>query len=336
MISAGCTCIKMSRTVRFRYFFIILSSLLIHLITLAGYAHANPGDEWIYGADSPVTDTHPAGQSQPDISGNIAVWSDGRPGGGAGNPARIFFKDLNNNDAEVPLVIEPGNGQSTDSQKAPAISGNLVVWLQGYPSQIHYMFLGEGCPGMAGCERTLSISGARPVRLAVSGHRIVWEDQRAGFWQADIYMYDLDNPSLGAQPVSTASSTQTQPAIDGDWVVWVDNRGGTYVNGNPTRNDIYARNVVTGEERPLTTDHQSALEQSPRISGNRVVWNINSGFNATTGGIVLYDLSSGRTRTIFDDRGIDCEPDIEGDKIVWAHRHDGTSGYEVRLHFSLA
>lgn len=150
MHKTGCSGFSITRLVRRAFLFFALASIFLLVSDTASASATNPGDEWVFGADSPVTVTHPAGQQQPDISGNIAVWSDSRPGGGAGNPARIFFKDLTNSDAEVPLVLLPGNGQSTDSQTQPAISGNLVVWSQGFPSQIHYMFLGEGCPGTAG------------------------------------------------------------------------------------------------------------------------------------------------------------------------------------------
>ncbi len=239
-----------------------------------------------------------------------------------GNPARIFYKDLSTNSAEQPLVQTPGNGQAFDGQIGPAISGNLVVWLQPAeysfsPYQIHYMFLGGGCPGASGCDQLLSTPGAVPEYLSVSGHRIVWQDTRNGFGQSDIYMFDLDNPSLGAQPVVTTAGDDSIPSIDGDWITW-----GHYDNynlGTPAIANIMAMNIVTGEVRQIATGGGSGnVPESPSISGTKISWWVNgpTGYYAMDDRVFVYDLATGQTQTIpGSDHALAVR--INGNIVVW-------------------
>ncbi len=112
---------------------LLLGGILI-IIWCAPAVWAASEDDYILGAAAPLTQTHEGPQQIPDISGSIAVWSDPRPGGGMGNPARIFFKDLAGSATEQPLVQVPGRGATIDGQVNPVISGNLVAWLAGADS----------------------------------------------------------------------------------------------------------------------------------------------------------------------------------------------------------
>ncbi len=282
-----------------------LAWLLSFCLLPSARATGAPGDEYVFGADTPVTLTHTASEQSPDVSGSIAVWTDLRPTTEWKHPSRIFIRDLSKDEQERPLVDAPDKYQSNQ-----AIDGNLVVWLQ--EGNIHYMFLGDGCPGAAGCDRTLQLPGAAPGNLALSGHRIVWQDTRAGSLQAHIYMYDLDNP--GEQVVCATDTRQILPAIDGDWVVWLD-----YSPGTPLTPcvDIHARNVVTREDRRITTDCGAVFEEFPRISGATIVWDAGGGLSYPSTAILTYNLVSGETRRIATGGFLNARPDIFRDKIVW-------------------
>ena len=83
--------------------------------------------------------------------------------------------------------------------------------------------------------------------LDIQGDRIVWADNRneageteywnySGNW--DIYMYDLST-SRETQ-ITGNNSTQLNPVISGDKIVWQDNRNGNW--------DIYMYDLSTSKE----------------------------------------------------------------------------------------
>ena len=282
----------------------------------------NPAEAYVFGADSPIT-TDPDFQDNSAIDGNIVIWPDGRDGPNGERWQRIFFKDLNQPDQpEQPVVPDEFSGSYKWGQGYTDIGGGLVVWQQqvstptgGVGYQIFYSYLGSGAL------QALSPVSYTQIYPSVSGTRVVWQDERAGSWETDIYMYDL---ATGVEtPVCTESSKQERPDIDGDWAVWVDNRGGTYVGGSPTKNDIYAKNVVTGEERRLTFDENDVVQGSPAISGNRIV------YSGNYGGVWLYDLATGQTRQLSGEGG---SPDINGDKVVWRTSAAGGANRQVWLY----
>ena len=71
---------------------------------------------------------------------------------------------------------------------------------------------------------TVQITSGPAARrfAAISGERVVWEDERNG--NADIYLFDL---STGEEIQLTSDpATQADPAISGNRVVWEDFRSG--------------------------------------------------------------------------------------------------------------
>ncbi len=103
-----------------------------------------------------------------------------------------------------------------------------------------------------------------------------------------------DNPYLQAAPV-----------IDGDLVVWVDLR-----NGNK---DLYARDLATGLERPITTGAQ--VQQSARIDGSLIAYE-NWG---STLEIRVHDAATGADRQVTPSLvpGSESQPDVSGQRVVY-------------------
>ena len=68
------------------------------------------------------------------------------------------------------------------------------------------------------------------------------------------------------QRITSNNEDQEASAIDGNTIVWQDNRHGNW--------DIYSRTInpdgTLGEERRVTDD--SASQYTPAISGNIIVW----------------------------------------------------------------
>lgn len=102
----------------------------------------------------------------------------------------------------------------------------------------------------------------------------------------------------------------------------------------PTGDESLAREEA-GVDRQITSD--PAIQTSPDISGDRVVWQEHRDGQSD---VFLHDLGTGETRRLTDDSADQIAPRISGDRVVWEdHRHAGrdvyaldvTGGAEVRL-----
>lgn len=293
------------RSVSTVLFLLLLTGALLLGIT-PGSALAGPGDLWVLGADSPVT-SDPYYQQQPDIDGSMALWTDCGSGGGC----YIMVKDLDSS-APAEQLAPMRKGQDNAH-----MDGGVAVWEQlvnaasgGITFQVYHLRPGSTQP------LPLSPGRGRQGNPAISRGRVVWEDQRAGSKQTDIYMYDLET---GVEsPVCTESSRQQQPDIAGDWVIWVDNRGGSYNYGRATRNDIYAKNIATGEERRITTDADETIQGNPAIGRDELTGDYFAVFEGD--GIWLYDFQTSETTKIAMNGS---HADMDGHIAVWISRETG-------------
>lgn len=302
-------------------------------------AQASSGDEHVIGADSPVSQASPNNQFNPVIGGTVVFWQDTRPVEGLQNFTRLFYRDLSRPETPEQLLTPEKSYFSGryKGQYNPSAAGSLVAWEEvvttasgGRSFQPRFIDMNE-CPGLSGCPiHQIPIQQAdHPLPAAANG-RIVWEDSRAGYWESDIYMYDI---AMGTVvPVSVEPGKQATPDVDGDWVVWLDNRGGTYVNGKPTRNDIFAKNIVTGQEVRVTADEGQVLQGIPRINGNLIVYSEETADSSRREDINVYDLSTGMERTLYSGEGIDRRPNIEGNLVVWEACKDGIDRCRIWLH----
>lgn len=295
-----------------------------------------PGDALVIGADSQV-DASTYAQSDPVLCGNLVVWKDSRPVAGLQRFSRLFFKDLGGGEASGSLLTPDGpfSGRYKSQSNADAwgegsdISTYLVVWENqvetasgGLSSQVYYTHPGEAEA------RPLSPGESEQRLPAVSGERVVWEDDRSGSSQTDVYMYDLGSGT--ETPVSTAAGKQMGPDIDGDWVVWVSND--EYVNGSPRVNDIFARNMVSGELRQVTSDGGQVFQESPAIDGNLVVFRQGYIGQPDMVGIFIYDLDRPEEEPwrITSDEG--RNPDIDGGRVVWQSSTRGGTAVKLMLY----
>ena len=83
----------------------------------------------------------------------------------------------------------------------------------------------------------------------ISGSWIVWEDYRNG--NADIYAYNLVTET--ELPIAAGSAAQRYPRVNGNLVVWLDDRNWDGV-GEWNEYDIYGYNLDIQQEFPVTTD----------------------------------------------------------------------------------
>ena len=217
-------------------------------------------------------------------------------------------------------------------KSAVALTADYVAWvdqrrqipLPGYPTQV---FSGDVFVRNrhTGEERRITAAPATRRGLAISGPRLVWQDNRNGLPEDrrqdfDIYAYDLERDV--EIPVAVMPGQQRAPAIHGDMVVWSDNRnrpedaptneGCSNCPDNPF--DIYSYNLKTGEERPLT--QTSGYNGRPSIHGQRVTWQQFQERNESA--IVLLDLETGEQTIIGEGGRGGSSPLISEDYVVWA------------------
>ena len=154
--------------------------------------------------------------------------------------------------------------------------------------------------------------------LNVSERLLVWCSWPLG-GDANIVGYDLSTGETLA--ICDAAADQDSPSVDGDTVVWLDNRGASvyYVRGE---------NLATGRDYVISDRGRSAF--SPAVAGDVVVWVQKSGGDGSIRG---RNLQSDREFVIAAldlpaDEISEVSVDMSGDIAVW---HDGRSIRAMRL-----
>lgn len=304
-----------------------------------GAAMADPGDRWVLGADAPVASERGYTQYRPVAAGDFVFWEDNRPGAGPQTFTRIFYRDLADPDGiERPLT--PGTDYFKNLKKGqsdPAVSGTLVAWGEAVPSatggrayEIRYLDFADGCLDRGDCVvRSVPLVSVTELQPVVSGPVIVWQDERAGAAESDIYMFDTRTGMI--IPVCNEPGRQQDPDIDGEWVAWIDNRGGEVIYGRATRNDLYIKNIVTGEERQVTSDEDDGLQEAPAVSGNTVVYSEDRK-SSSRSDIMVYQIDAGVSGVLYRGDGFDLRPDIDGSLVVWEACPSGISTCGVWMH----
>ena len=127
-----------------------------------------------------------------------------------------------------------------------------------------------------------------------------------------ILAQNVDNTQIQTTktPITTDPSDQSDPAIYGDRIVWVDYRNDNY--------DIYMYDLSTDTEIPITTDPSS--QWYPAIYGDRIVW---EDYRNGNWDIYMYDLSTDTETQITTDPWDQWDPAIYGDRIVWIDDRNG-------------
>lgn len=163
------------------------------------------------------------------------------------------------------------------------------------------------------------------IKSAIHGENIVWEDYRDdpfGTWaspgnrNSNIYLYNLEEEQT--YQVTTNTSSQINPDIWENFVVWED-----YRNGNA---DIYYTDISplfrgkNIEIKQLTDDTTDQIK--PKIHSGMVVWEDYS--ENHYGDIYLYniidDIGPHRLNTRDEENNLvpHRNPDIFENKVVWA------------------
>ncbi len=161
---------------------------------------------------------------------------------------------------------------------------------------------------------------------AASGSRVVWEDRRTvnpdlPSTGGDIYLYDY--ATRAEKLVCAQPGDQIYPSIDGDRIVWLDQRSGSWA--------VYVYDIPTAKERKIADVSTPNVFNSlgPDISGDLVVW-ADDRYDPTghTLDILLYNLATDTLTRITDgegEHGIGGAR-VQGTRIVWCDTRTDPSG----------
>jgi beta propeller repeat protein len=206
-------------------------------------------------------------ESNPAIHGNTVVWEDGDAG------------DLNIYGADITDLGNPVEFQISTfehDQQEPAIFRTTVVWQDNFFGDWD-IYAADIWQRNKPAEASVSYSGEDQQNPAIWNNVVVWQDNFSGNW--DIYAADISDfeTLLQAGPdniiefaISTNEFSQTNPDINGNIIVWQDNRNNNW--------DIFGYNLTTRKEFQITDDSQD--QTNPAISGNVVVWQDNRNGNS--------------------------------------------------------
>jgi len=141
---------------------------------------------------------------------------------------------------------------STSRTHDYATDGDLVIWADNTDgiSNIYGKYLSTG--------QNIVISDdehGTQDQPALSGDIVVWHNVD------DIYGMNLTTNEIF--PISTYPGNQFIPRINGDYVVWTDDR-------NTNAYDIYGYDIISGHDFPIYLSE--TLAWLPDIDGNLVVW----------------------------------------------------------------
>ena len=171
-----------------------------------------------------------------------------------------------------------------------------------------------------------------PTRLPLGDLRVV--DLNIQIWLRDIFGNDavgtsrdgelwLLNVNSGkVRQLTNDGHRKFDTALSADFVAWTDQRREIQLpdrgHGPRFANDVFVRNLHTGEERQITD--VPAERRGLRISGSHLVWQDNRHEleeNYTHYDIYAYDLLNEREFPVAVAPGAQLRPAIYGDTVVW-------------------
>ena len=120
-----------------------------------------------------------------------------------------------------------------------------------------------------GEERSLSpIFDGTDEGPQIDGNRVVFDRWTEGFaWNP--WIYDIRTDTASAILMDTIDQWSTQ--VDGDWVIWVDQRDDpTGTAFTPRSPDLYGWEISTGTERPLAV--APGAQMQPVLRDGGLVW----------------------------------------------------------------
>ncbi|WP_269849699.1 TolB family protein [Methanosarcina horonobensis] len=126
--------------------------------------------------------------------------------------------------------------------------------------------------------------------------------------------------------ITANNSSQSNPDIYGECIVWQDDRNGYYDPYVYEPNwDIYMYDLSSSTETQITTSESN--QSRPAIYGDRIVWTDDRNGNYD---IYMYNISTSTETQITTNGSNQSDPEIYGDQIVWTD--DRNRNYDVYMY----
>ncbi|MHC4744228.1 MAG: PKD domain-containing protein, partial [Planctomycetota bacterium] len=230
--------------------------------------------------------------TQPTIDGDIVVWSGGPRPGDFGWPLRNTSIYVHNLATGQHITLKPRS--DSESYSHPAISGNIIVWLEHTGIDVEEEINWRQMP-YAVCGADISDFN-NPAFFTIAYHVGIKDP------------YPIDDPSADFDDVID---------ISGNLVVW---EGG---------GDIYGADISDLQSiRYLTVYYGPGRQYDPAISGRYVVWTDERDDSGDIYMADLSDLSNIRRKAVVKSIGSQLQPDIEGCVAVYVQ--GSVYGGEIR------
>jgi len=209
------------------------------------------------------------------FSENWAAWAQWDDQGSLFYPYDLYSLNLNNGskinhgDLETSAIALDGDVILYVDDPKSQIIGEEISWILGYnlrSQQIEFNV-------------TIDVDILDIDNPGLWGKYIVWEDSREAedgtIWDkgnTDIFFANLETGKLGQ--LTTDPSTQANPKVHGDTIIWLDERSGKW--------GLYAYSISRNKEAVLSENASNVMNHD--LYGDWVVWEADSR-------IYLFDLS---------------------------------------------
>ncbi len=255
--------------------------------------------------DTPVAGVQP---SFVTASGRYLAWT----GSTQGESRMYVFDLLEGQDVLIPLS-PPGAYYNPDAEgdwlvfQGARAGGYDDIYLYNFKSRAVAKITSNSDPG-----------DWNDWNPRLQGGRVVWEKQMQGLSAAPgIYLYDL---SAQTTTLVLAGSDYHEPDLWGDYVVCT--RSVPEAGSNAA--EIILHNLATAESTVIAP--ATAANAHPRIDDGRVVWTAGDVWpegedeNWASYQIYVYDIDTGETTRLTNDRAGNTAPSLEDDLVVWQTR----------------
>ena len=225
------------------------------------------------------------------------------PLGNATYSKQLFYVDQLSGAGDVTVQVSAG-------ARRPDARGGWLVWEEsgaGAPD-IRARRLAEGSVAVA-----LTNSARAQEHPRTDGRYVVWQGRgENGNW--DVFLADLESPSVIERLTQTPGMNETRPVIDWPWVAWQERP----LDGSAPW-QVRATNLETAESFRVFPGPDEQL--TPHIHAGRVVWRDMR--HPGTGEIYFQDLEDGTTRRLTDNLFAKVRPRIDGPWVVWQDNRMG-------------
>ncbi len=164
----------------------------------------------------------------------------------------------------------------------PRIYGDKIVWMAestGTNYNVYVYNLSTSTLNMIGSP----YGNGYASQAAIYGNKIVWEEGGMDPGNTDIIMYDISTST--ETKITTNGSSQSDPEIYGDRIVWRDSRNGN--QNDVTNYDIYMGTLIYSpfakfSASPTTGKHPLNVKFTDKSTGSPTSWSWNLGDKTTS------------------------------------------------------